>query len=81
MARSRKKIGGYSDREGSIGYKAFYLRLMNRGIRQEDVDFYIPNGSKYRRYINRWDYRDYSFRIWKESDNWDEERPWKPYIK
>jgi hypothetical protein len=64
MSRSRKKVPGVSDSEGYKN-KRFYLRLMNRRIRRLDTsgeDGWIPKGNHYRRFVSRWDFRDYNFR-------------------
>jgi hypothetical protein len=82
MSRSRKRVGGWSDKEGTIGYKAYYLKLMNTRIRHLDMDEYIGNGNHYRRFINRWDYRDYNWRIFTNEDaGWYSDKPWHPYMK
>jgi hypothetical protein len=64
MSRSIKKVPGFSDSEGSK-VKEYFLRLMNRRIRRLDpMDERkgISNGNFYRRFVNRWDFQDYSFR-------------------
>lgn len=70
MARSWKKVPGYSDSEGKK-IKAYYLRIMNRRIRRLDVlqeDSWIPDGNMYRKFINIYDFRDYNFRYYSERE-------------
>ena len=70
MSRSRKKVPGFSDSEGSK-VKSRFLRLMNRRIRRLDAideNTLIPDGNCYRRFVNRYDYRDYSFRYFSEKE-------------
>lgn len=82
MSRSRKKVPGFSDSEGKKKIKVVYLRIMNRRIRRLDVseeDNWIPNGNGYRRFIDRWDFRDYNFRFFSErelEDSWYEKDEW-----
>lgn len=70
MSRSKKKVPGFSDSEGRK-IKAYYLRLMNRRIRRlgdvEDDDW-VPDGNRYRLFVNRWDFRDYNFRFYSERE-------------
>ena len=68
MSRSWKKVPGYNDSEGKK-IKAYYLRMMNRRIRCLDVldeNGWVPDGNYYRKFINRWDFRDYDFRYFSE---------------
>lgn len=70
MAHSRKRFPGYSDSEGKK-IKAYYLRIMNRRIRRLDVsqeDSWIPDGNKYRKFVNVYDFRDYNFRYYSERE-------------
>lgn len=70
MSRSRKKFPGFNDSEGSK-VKSYFLRLMNRRIRRLDAadeDGWIPDGNHYRKFICRWDYRDYSFRFFSDQE-------------
>jgi hypothetical protein len=70
MSRSWKKVPGFTDSERS-GAKAYYLRLMNRRIRRldlEDDHGWIPDGNLYRRFVERWGYRDYNFRYYSERE-------------
>ena len=65
MSRSYKKVPGLSDGEGR-SRKEFFLRLMNRRIRSMDLaseDGWLPEGNRYRRFVCRWDYRDYNWRV------------------
>jgi hypothetical protein len=70
MSRSRKKVPGYSDSEGSKD-KAYFIRLMNKRIRRLDpLDERngMVNGKYYRKMIDRWDFNDYNFRYFSEND-------------
>ncbi|MFW5686059.1 MAG: hypothetical protein ACOC0O_05330 [Spirochaetota bacterium] len=87
MSRSTKKVPGYSDSERA-GRKAVFLRLMNRRIRRLDPeadDGWIPNGNAYRRFIERWEYRDFTFRYFSEREldaSWlGRDRAYKARIK
>jgi hypothetical protein len=75
MARSRKKVPGFSDSEGSKT-KAYYLRLMNRRIRRidpYDERYALSNGNAYRKYVCIYEFRDYNFRYFTKAEllkNW-----------
>jgi hypothetical protein len=64
MSRSYKKVPGFSDSEGG-SKRAYYLRVMNRRIRGLDLSdelSSIANGNSYRKFVDRYEYSDYSFR-------------------
>jgi hypothetical protein len=75
MARSKKRVPGFSQSEGG-SVKAYYLRLMNRRMRRLDEaeeNEWVPDGNFYRRFVCRWDYRDYNFRYFSRrelSESW-----------
>lgn len=87
MSRSRKKVPGVSDSEGSK-VKITWLRIMNRRIRRLETleeDGWIPDGNLYRRFISRWSYRDYNFRFFSlremERSWWAPAEVWKLFRK
>ena len=82
MSRSYKKIPGSNTTNAK--QKKFWLRQMNKRIRNSDL--YIPEGNVYRRFQDRWNYRDYNWRIFtkrKLEESWyfEEDVVYKVYIK
>ncbi len=75
MSRSFKKVPGFSDSEGGRR-RVYYLRVMNKRIRRLDVLdelSSIPSGNAYRKYVDRYEYNDYSWRFFSPrelSDSW-----------
>jgi hypothetical protein len=64
MSRSYKSVPGYSESEGKKR-KRYFLRVLNRRIRRLDPmeeSEGLANGNGYRKYVSRWDFRDYNFR-------------------
>ena len=83
MSRSVKRVPGFSDNESSK-VKKYWLRVMNKRIRKSDM--FIPDGNSYRRFIERWNYRDYNWRVFTErqvQDTWyfREDKVYKMYMK
>lgn len=81
MSRSFKKTPGFSPSE-KPRIKKYWIRLMNKRIRR--FDSFISNGNIYRKFIERWDFKDYNWRLFSKkqiNDFYEKNEIYKIYIK
>ena len=78
MSRSNKKLSIYIDKRDKKD-----KRWANKKVRQLPIDFYLPNGNKWKTLFESWDICDWKIVLY-ESDideYWDEEKYNKGFRK
>ena len=74
MSRLYKRTPGFCDRN------LFNKRQANKRVRK---DWTLASGGAYRKCFESWDICDYRFLFfsWWSAKRFNEEKPWKPYMK